>query len=216
MRCNNCGWDNPNTLTHCEKCNAPLTGAAQVNHPHIEAAPLNKTINEAVIFDAPKPGEHQPTMPEASAYTCPKFGYPLRPDTSFCPQCGKALKVEKSHTPTPQPASNNSDTINPWVQVTPQSRCTLTPVRQSSDEAAPATVTFKGDTNTLNRANLDAENPTITSQTQAELTYKDGVWYIQDCSQQQTTFVHAGNKTPLHDGDVILMGNRQFIFHFDK
>lgn len=216
MRCNNCGWDNPDTNTHCEKCNAPLAGAAQVNHPHIEAAPLNKTVNEAAVFGGQQPQEHQPTMPEVVAHTCPDCGYPLRPGTSFCPQCGKALKAEKPHTPSPQPAPNHSGTINPWVQVTPQSRCTLTPVRQSSDEADPAPLTFKGDTHTLNRANLDAENPTITSQTQAELTCQDGTWYIRDRSAQHTTFIHAAGRTALHDGDIILMGNRQFVFHADK
>ena len=27
MRCNNCGWDNPDTNTKCEKCNAPLSAS---------------------------------------------------------------------------------------------------------------------------------------------------------------------------------------------
>ena len=222
MRCNNCGWDNPNTNTHCEKCNAPLTGAAQVNHQPLGAEALKKTVTEASVFGVqqqqPSPihQDHQPTMPEVVAHTCPDCGYPLRPGTSFCPQCGKALKAEQPRTPSPKTTPNHSGTVNPWVQVTPQSRCTLTPVRQSSDEADPAALTFKGDTHTLNRGNLDAENPTITSQTQAELTCQNGTWYIQDHSTQHTTFIHAAERTALHDGDIILMGNRQFVFHSDK
>ncbi len=212
MRCNNCGWENPNTNTHCEKCNAPLSGAAQGNRPHMEAAPLNKTINEAAVFGGQQPIEQQPTASEAVVQKCPDCGYPLRPGTSSCPQCGKAVKAEKPSTP----AANHSGTINPWVQVTPQIRCTLTPVRQSSEEADPAPLSFKGDAHTLNRANLDVENQTITSQTQAELTCEKGTWYIQDRSTQHTTFIHAAERTALHDGDIVLMGNRQFVFHSDK
>ena len=48
-----------------------------------------------------------------------------------------------------------------------------------------------------------------------QLVCEDGQWYIQDKSAQHTTFIYAGEKTALKDGDVILMGNRQFIFHID-
>lgn len=226
MRCNNCGWENPSTNTVCEKCHTPLAGAAQVNNPHIEVSPLNKTINEAAIFAPKSQEEHSATIGEQTD-ACPHCGYPLRPDTAFCPQCGepirKANPVASMPKPAPKPAAtpqsapNHMGTVNPWIQVTPQSRCTLTPVSQSTDEAEPAPLTFKGDTpHNLNRANLDAENPTITSQSQAELTCTDGVWYIQDRSAQHTTFIHAAEKTALQDGDVILMGNRQFVFHTDK
>ena len=64
----------------------------------------------------------------------------------------------------------------------------------------------------LSRDKLDAENLTITSKTQAELTFQDGAWFIIDGSELETTFIQARRKMMLEDGDVILMGNRKFIF----
>ncbi len=31
MRCNNCGWDNPDSLDRCQKCNQPLFNIGDVN-----------------------------------------------------------------------------------------------------------------------------------------------------------------------------------------
>ncbi|MBP3254020.1 MAG: hypothetical protein J6M30_05895 [Bacteroidales bacterium] len=40
MRCNNCGWNNPDTSAVCEKCKAPLTPQnnynADLNSPNAE------------------------------------------------------------------------------------------------------------------------------------------------------------------------------------
>lgn len=196
MRCNNCGWENPDTNTKCEKCGASLQSENQnYANAHAAGSPLNKTRIEAEVF--PDLAAPQPVAPTHR-------------------------EEEPAHTPTPHavhhaaPAGGYQGTVNPWIQVAPKSQCTLTPIQQDTDEAAPKTISFKGEQHILNRANLDEENYTITSKVQAELTCEDGVWYIQDGSQQQTTFVHAGNKTPLKDGDVVLMGNRQFVFHTDK
>ena len=66
----------------------------------------------------------------------------------------------------------------------------------------------------LFRSILDAENNTITSKTQAIFEFRDGEWYITDKSDQQTTFIRASGAVKLEKGDIILMGNRKFIFDF--
>ena len=223
MRCTNCGWDNPNTHTQCEKCGSPLTGAQPVNN--YGAAPVAdafaKTVNEGQVFnDVANPAT--PKVPKTELEEeakCAHCGCLLRPGTSFCPQCGTPVgKVEPKATPAAQQvkADNLDGTINPWIQVAPKNKCTLTPLPQSSDEEAPASIPFKGDKHELNREVLDAENPTITSHEQAELTCVDGQWYICDKSQQHTTFVRASEPVALKDGDVILLGNRQFVFQSGK
>ena len=58
MRCKNCGWDNPNGLTKCEKCDTPLSGAvnnqlAGGNAP--QAVNLSKTVSEANVFPQAAP-----------------------------------------------------------------------------------------------------------------------------------------------------------------
>jgi predicted component of type VI protein secretion system len=59
---------------------------------------------------------------------------------------------------------------------------------------------------------LDPDNNTITSKTQAIFEFRDGGWYLTDKSEQQTTFIRASGTVKLEKGDVILMGNRKFIF----
>ena len=218
MRCKNCGWENPNGLTNCEKCNTPLGGAIN-NQPAFgtiqeapQATPLNKTVFEADVFP----------QAASAANTCPNCGYPMRPGVTDCPNCHQ--QPASAPQPAPRPAAPAPQqvkaapmqgTVNPWVQVAPAYKCSLQPVEQQGVET-PETLNLKGDSHELNRTNLDPENQTITSKVQAQLTCEDGLWYIQDKSAQHTTFIYAGEKTPLKDGDVILMGNRQFIFRENK
>jgi len=216
MRCKNCGWENPDNLTKCEKCNSPLDSGAPSFSAPAAAAPqnFNKTVNEAAFFGA------GPAQTPIDANVCPQCGYPMRPGVSECPNCHygatvnpHAAQARPKAGPAPKQVKSSpvSGTVNPWVQVAPANQCTLEPIAQEG-ESNPAPVRLKGEAHELNRANLDPDNMTITSKVQACLTCEDGQWFIEDKSAQQTTFIHAGEKTALKDGDVILMGNRQFVF----
>ena len=68
----------------------------------------------------------------------------------------------------------------------------------------------------LTRDNTEPGNPSITSKEQALVTFSDGHWYIENRSEQSTTFVLANKKIELHDGDIILLGNRMFEFTEQK
>lgn len=215
MRCNNCGWENPDTNTRCEKCNSPLLGGAS-NQPafqHPVQQNFSKTVNEAAVF---------PDTPGGGDNVCPQCGYPMRSGVSVCPNCHYgATEIEPQVVRPAAPAAPAAKqvkanpiqgTVNPWVKVAPANKCVLEPVAQEGIDN-PDAIHLKGDAHELNRANLDPENQTITSKVQAHLTCEDGQWYIEDKSAQHTTFIYAGEKTALKDGDVILMGNRQFVFH---
>lgn len=92
-------------------------------------------------------------------------------------------------------------------------KCTLTPIVDEGEQDAPSMQTFRGDVHQLNRANLDPENRTITSRVQAVLSFVDGIWYIKDESALKTTYMYCADPIDLKDGDMILMGNRIFIFN---
>lgn len=212
MRCKNCGWENPNGLTKCEKCNTSLSGI--VNNQPIygtmqeavpQANPLNKTVCEAAVFPEVAPVSN----------VCPNCGYPMRPGVTDCPNCHQQSASQSTpSTPKQVKVTPAQGTVNPWVQVAPANKCSLQPIEQQGVDT-PDVLKLKGDNHELNRENLDPDNQTITSKVQAQLICEDGQWYIQDKSSQHTTFVYAGEKTAIKDGDVILMGNRQFVFHID-
>ena len=76
--------------------------------------------------------------------------------------------------------------------------------------------TYEEDAIKLNRNNLDPDNITITGRTQAELVYENGKWFLKDMSDLKTTFIRATESTELKEGDIILMGDRKFVFSTTK
>lgn len=91
--------------------------------------------------------------------------------------------------------------------------CRLVPLAYPGENDAPAECQLKGTFHELNRELLEADNFTITSKVQAELTFKDGSWYVKDRSSLHTTYILCAEPIILKDGDTILMGNRNFIFN---
>ncbi len=74
-------------------------------------------------------------------------------------------------------------------------------------------IEYEGSEVSLNRDNTETSNASITSKVQAVVSNDNGTWYIEDRSEQHTTFVLASRRIELHDGDMILLGNRLFEFH---
>lgn len=77
-------------------------------------------------------------------------------------------------------------------------------------------ISYSGETISLNRANTDPNNNTITSKVQAVLTHDEEGWYIEDRSELRSTFIRADRKRKLESGDVIELGNRLFEFKESK
>lgn len=199
MRCKNCGYINAEGVLRCAKCNAPLEGSM------IE--PVRPRQDEANI---PENTDMRATVKEVArlqnAAACPRCGYPAGNGMTTCPQCGSPLAA------APQYRDIRSTVNNFELPQQDSAFCTLRPIAWRN-EPTPATLpTFSGTTIQLNRANTDPNNQTITSKTQAVLTYADDGWYIEDQSEQHTTFLRVARKTKLSDGDIIIMGNRQFEF----
>lgn len=90
----------------------------------------------------------------------------------------------------------------------------LSPVQKVNEPTKRPDLNFEGQETILNRSNADPENLTITSRQQASIALKNGKWTLTDLSDQQTTFVHPRKDGyELHEGDIILLGNRLFVFH---
>lgn len=220
MRCNNCGWtNNPAGSQKCEKCNAPLMGSmlagghqdVNINNSPQNQVPLNATIPSGVsglpYVDAPNEQKEFNSSP-SNASIC-KCGYPLTVNSTACPNC--KTPIGNSNVNQPQKSKIGKRTIDPFAGgvFNYSGSCTLKPI-ENPDDVSRA-ISFN-ETTILNRSNIDTNNNSITSRQQANLEYKDGEWYITDLSEQGTTFVRKNGAIQLEDGDVILIGNRRFIF----
>ena len=102
------------------------------------------------------------------------------------------------------------DTVPPYPAA---SRCVLKPLDEN-DKVAGEAISFEynGSPVSLNRNNLDPENNTITSKTQAALTYNEGKWIIENFSQYKTTYLQIIRPTSIQKGDILVFGNKRFLF----
>lgn len=173
-----------------------------------------------------------------SKQECPRCGYKLMAGETECPNCGETMgnvKPEVQQRPEPvsrhqqeikpqnpaqpqQPAAKKQSpiggTVTPWTDMYPTiGNCKLTPIGYEGEKNVPEAITLSGNEHILKRDNTDPSNKTITSKKQAVLVKKDGAFYIQDKSEMGTTFVLAKNEIALKDGDVIMLGNRRFVFN---
>ena len=216
MRCNNCGWENPDGAQRCEKCNS-LLGAGDFYDQKADEiqSGVKSTIREA----------QGPIQLKDNEGNCPECGFPIREGSVRCPNCGKEFGApaaglgagpEGAPFVAPAAAAGFADkygaTVNPWSNPLAGKTFKLQPVAWDNETDVIPAMTYAGAVVGLNRDNTDPTNNSITSKIQAEVTNENGKWFIEDKSIQQSTFVHAGRKIELVDGDEIILGNRRFVF----
>lgn len=239
MRCKNCGWENPDGQTKCEKCNGILNEASSALNPTTPVSDrMRSTVAEGVIFNDVTPG--------AVPKTCPKCGYPVSDTSTSCPNCNYELQPAPTAIQSTKCKCCGADVVptakfcascgSPISDNAPQPRniqrssmgtvmggpivgpasvnifCTLKPIAWQGEEVNYNPITYSGDTIILNRANTDANNHSITSREQAVLTCEDGEWYLENRSDLRTTFLRVNGKVKLTNGDIIVLGNREFEF----
>jgi RNA polymerase subunit RPABC4/transcription elongation factor Spt4 len=194
---------------------------------------LNKTVFEGGVFesqlkDAPPDGVRESSR--VGTALCPECGYRIRANDTSCPHCGQAFEangVRCSSCKAQIPLTANfcpscgspSDhkkakpgTINPW-EAADHSTCTLIPLPRENEKIDLSPLPFSGNEVILNRDNTEPGNQSITSKEQAALRYENNSWHIEDRSAMKTTFIQAGEKKRLKSGDVLLLGNRRFVFN---
>lgn len=227
MRCQFCGWDNPENKTVCEKCNKPLNheGVSVVNYKSTvrewhEGSTSSNQMTERKPVCGINPKATLREVKERHDEKCPHCGYELESGTEFCPSCGNEVKPVQKGNGSPMPQSPVfKKTVRPNHHERLQADSLpgtfrLTLLDSEGNDAGK--LRYSGDEVILNRSNTDKENFTITSQKQATVKYANGQWNIVDNSDMHSTFVHASRPIVLKDGDLILLGDRVFRFDTDK
>lgn len=240
MRCKNCGWPNKPNETTCVKCHTPLVADDDndviIPQPSVGSDERNiaKTVLEDDVFgagaSAPSDAPHSTVREPEQTQPCPKCGYPLRPGTDKCPNCKFQVRGSQQSQEAPRvnvtsggnrrpTRMDNSGgvyrgTVNPYMMnMDLEPSFMLKPVKRTNERHELEEIEFEGKSVSLNRSNIEENNVSITSREQAVITNVDGHWYIEDKSDQKTTFVQAGKRVEISDGDLILLGNRLFEFH---
>ena len=160
---------------------------------------------EKPVYQEPPPSSPPPVM-EKTNY--PQYQEP--PVSPVYPQ----KQVPPPPPPEPPRLTKNppKGTFNPYLQQeveTPKFRLTSVP---RHNEVNSNTVEFEGESVILNRNTLDRENYTISGQEHAVVENINGRWYINNRSSLKTTYIQVNSPTEIKEGDVILLGDRMFIF----
>ncbi len=184
--CKSCGYPIGRGSSVCPNCGAPISAASGHGDGHVDN--YNGAQADTPQYDA---YQHAASSPRVEN---PRAAIPSREKVA------------------PQKSGAHSGTINPWSMPEHGAFCTLKPIAWEGENVDHQAISYSGDNIVLNRANTDPNNQSITTKGQAELSFEDGAWYIRDKSTQKTTYVHAGRKTKLESGDIIILGNRQFEF----
>ena len=232
LRCNNCGWSNESTDVRCAKCNVVLKGSMVGQSSDSASKEKSKSADEE-YYPATERGKKpdSPYLDEYNTKNCPHCTYPNTYETKVCIKCnksltgdgeetskadvhkkmqeGKAIRVVEGEGATGK-SQPSEKTIDPYRQKK-EIKCYIELLGEKEEDME--LIECIGTKVALNRDALDPENLTITSKTQAVITYKNDEFYIEDKSEKQTTFVQVKNQHKLEDGDIILMGNRKFRFN---
>lgn len=212
------GTAKPAEANICPKCGYPL-------RPDTDKCPNCRFQVRQAAAPAPAPApttDFEATRPiEAPAPTSAPAPTPTpAPAPTPAPEPATVPVFKRQATVSAQeafqrPASPFNGTVNPLVQrIIPEFTLTLQP--RDGEHLSNTKLEFEGDSISLNRANVEPTNNSITSKEQARIVCEDGKWYIEDKSAFKTTFVQAGRKTELHNGDIILMGSRMVVFNCDS
>lgn len=247
MRCDNCGWNNPDGLTKCQKCNQELV-----------QAPVQANMNQTVM----DPSRSRSEVQMSSQVFCPGCGYPLSEGVTVCPNCGTAAvaaepapsqysktvrvlpenfvadekprqeNLKATVREIPQHLLDNTKTVRVLPEELLQDDAPA-PVSASAPEPAPAPVpapafrlvpmdnfdgqtpvalSFSGETVALGRKDIVAGDASISEDVQAAFEFADGQWAVSDKSGKASTYVCSSRRIQLQSGDIVVIGNRRFIF----
>ena len=218
MRCKFCGWENPNDRTSCEKCNQPL-GMGVNTHSNdggndSRLTDRRVTPNETGFQPKKTVRENNGLKEESfssSLVVCQHCGYEINEKTDYCPNCGNSL-LDKSSTPEKPIDYKQTIPANFSARFNQGEKKNFKLSLVSNEGEILNSVDFEGEDIILNRDNLDKENLTITSKEQALVRFDNGKWSIEDRSDLKSTFVQAAKPMELHNGDLILLGDKLFRF----
>lgn len=249
MRCVNCGWNNPDGLSKCQKCNQELREFNFENHVGNESGhSMSHTVMDC--------GRHRDSGYDScpqKGTVCPRCGYPVSAESPFCPNCGfgpdeyvaasqkgKATvrdvrdvlyddhvkedvmrrpenlkRTVRSHDVavkatvreiSPEMFSDASDAVR-----SDDRSFRLMPL-DNFDGRTPSVLEFKGDKATVGRHEISGKEASVPEDAKAMFEFDGNRWRVKDENGSKAVFVCASHPIEIAPGDIVVIGNRRFIF----
>lgn len=142
---------------------------------------------------------------------CNNCGYLVINGMHICPNCLAEMPEEKMVVPF-SVIEEDVKEYNEKYDVDEIPYCSLKPIALPNEREMPEEVYEEGAEVYLSRQNTVPHDRSIDDEEQACFFFSDGHWFIEDRSRDNSTYVHAGAGIKLEPGDIIKMGDRQFVF----
>lgn len=226
-RCPQCGFNLPANAISCPNCGLDLVEPAE--EPEPIAAPIAQKQEPVVEVQKPVQAPAEPVQPApqidkptvvmghtlkpqndaagTDTNICDKCGTEVPGDVQYCPKCGERIRQKTIIVRRKPKVTDKVEEVKKEPV-----KCQLILIPEEEEEIKETTRDFEGNSIILNRDNTEPDNRTITSKEQAELTFEDGKWFIENRSALSSTFVQANRKIEVQAGDIIVLGDRRFKF----
>jgi hypothetical protein len=218
MRCDNCGWNNPEGLEKCQKCNQTLQPAIEqpafVPETKVSPLPANDMSYKATTIDAGKFANSN--VKENKTIECPKCSYPLATDTDICPNCGTNCNQNQETNVMNSRVDMKKTVLEFDIDAHTYSGLHNT---RYTDKLTPLD-NFDGSFKhiELDKAEVsvgknELNGDRISNDVQTLFTNRDGKWFIRNSEDApMMTFVSASHEIELRKGDIVVIGNVRYIF----
>lgn len=143
---------------------------------------------------------------------CNNCGYLVINGMHTCPNCLAEMPEETMVAPL-SVVEEDIEEYNKEYDEDEIPYCSLKPIALPGEREMPEEVYEEGAEVYLSRRNTVPHDRSIDSEKQACLFFTNGRWFIEDHSQDESTYVHAGAGIKLEPGDIIKMGDRLFEFN---
>lgn len=186
MRCNNCGWSNPDGLDKCQKCNQPLQTSSIVKQE--DRRGLGSLIKEGGVAG------------------CPYCGYPIADNCETCPNCGKHLKsVTSDNESSVQKKSSKNGSFSKSLKPDNNSRRGKMTVADISEIVDLDSIDKK---TILKFDSKEEEKENFESDESGEEIF---VFECMDNPEHPSVRLLSGISLDIKKGDIILIGGLRFI-----
>ena len=208
-RCPNCGFSNTESSNTCEKCDVSLINQSKPDNSIFEGKKTKLGVNEGLSSWDESNVSNTP-ITNSNEINCKKCDYTLMSNTTICPSCG---------TDNGRANNNIIKQDNKQAAIGGTARISdffvgggSVPKFQLVSEREGKIIEFEGEEVILNRAMLDKNNNTISSNAHTKIENINGAWHITDESSNKATFIQVSDKTPINDNTIILIGNQFYRF----
>lgn len=207
--CANCGYPLAEDAKVCPMCKQAVVERSVDTPQAQQPANMKATICDvrAVVQDLPQqPVNMKATIRDVHAVIPESPAEPVAPVVlAHLKQTVREIPAEML-APTPE-----KELVNDTVVDTPEMKDQLCLVPLDNFDGKAVCIAVDEDT-LLNRANIDAENPSVDEHEQARVEFLNGAWYIRNLSQHQTTYICTNRPMLIDEGDIVVIGNRRYIF----